>query len=385
MTTINKLSMAATGAVFTILVSVNTVEAGTLGGRLFSTGGNVSVQVLPTGPKYTSDLWLSSPGPRYVANNRETGRIVNLGSFSAGQELIFGIYVRDTGNTFLMGPGSSNGDGIPHAIVDYSPGAAVVRFEDIWGGGDFGYMDNAFLFRGGISATQPSVPPTLTGVLLNGKNSDLTIFEGQSVSATLKATDPNKDAITFLVDGKTVGTDSHTSGTRSVGTNLGLFADEGIFSYAAQAMDSRGLYSNTITRTLNVLNANPLITSLTQDLLDITAGTLFDFAAAATDPGINDILTYDWDFNGDGLYDDFTGLSGQWSFTTPGLYTANLRVSDSDGGFAYGSFKVSTVSDQVKSVPESSSALSLLTLGISASFLLKRKQQQKVLNSVATN
>ncbi|XWK88099.1 MAG: PKD domain-containing protein [Phormidium sp.] len=376
---LKKFSITTAFAASVALVSVSTAQAATLGGRLFATGGNVSIQVLPTGPKYTSDLWLFySPGTRYVANNRETGKVVNLGKFSAGQELIFGIYVRDTGNTFLMGPGSRNGDGIPHAIVDYSPGAAVVRFEDIWGGGDFNYWDNAFLFTGGISDKQPSVPPTLTGVLLNGKNSDLTIYEGQSVSATLRATDPNPQAITFMVDGTPVGKDSRTSGTRSLSKDFGVFADEGNFSYAVQAMDAGGLYSNTITRTLNVLNADPVITSLTKDLMDIRTGTQFDFAGTATDPGINDLLTYDWDFDGDGLFNDFTGLSGQWSFADPGLHNVNLRVSDGDGAFAYGSFKV-------KAVPEPSSVLGFLAFGaFGISSLLKRKQQQKVLNSIGS-
>ncbi|MFB2979751.1 PKD domain-containing protein [Microseira sp. BLCC-F43] len=393
MTAVKKFSIALAGAASVVLGIVNTVQAATLlGGRLFSTGGNVSVQVLPTGAKYTSDLGLYSPRYRYIANNRETGRIVNLGSFSAGQELVFGIYVRDTGNTFLMGPGSRNADRFPHAVVTFvDPKTAIVGFEDIWGLGDTSFYDNTFVFRGAISATQPSVPPTLTGVLLNGKNADLTIFEGESVSATLKATDPNREAISFLVDGKPVGTDSRTSGTRQISANLGLFPDEGNFSYTVQAQDTSGLYSNTITRTLNVLNVDPIITSLTQDLMDISTSTLFDFAATATDAGINDILTYDWDFNGDGLFDDFTGLGGQWSFLSPGLHTVGLRVSDGDGGFAYGSFKVKAISEPTSvpeptSIPEPSSVLSILTLGaFGASSLLKRKQQKKALNSVVTD
>ncbi|HAZ44424.1 MAG TPA: hypothetical protein DDW76_06350 [Cyanobacteria bacterium UBA11369] len=125
--------------------------------------------------------------------------------------------------------------------------------------------------------------------------------------------------------------------------------------------------------------------------MDIRTSTLFDFAATATDAGINDILTYDWDFNGDGLFDDFTGLGGQWSFLNPGLHTVGLRVSDGDGGFAYGSFKVKAISEAIsipepKPVPEPSSTLGLLAFGaFSVSALLKRKQQQKALDSVATD
>ncbi|MCL1466176.1 PKD domain-containing protein [Argonema galeatum] len=379
MATVKKFSITTAFAASIALASVSTAQAATLGGQLFSTGGDVSVRILGGDAKATSYLSLYSPWYQGIGSNREPGKVVNVGSFGAGQELIFGINVNG-GNTYLMGPSSRNPDNTPHAVVDFlAPGVAKVGFDDGWGGGDWDFNDVMFQFSGAIAPTQPAVPPTLTGVFLNGNNSDLTIYEGQSVSAALQATDPNPQPITFLVGGNPVGTDSRTSGTREVGANLGFFADEGNFTYGVQAQDSSGLYSNTITRTLNVLNVDPILTSLTQDIAEIRTETLFDFAATATDPGINDVLTYDWDFDSNGLFDDFTGLSGKWSFADPGLHNVNLRVSDGDGGFAYGSFKV-------KAVPEPSSVLGLLAFGaFGVSSLLKRKQQQKVLNSVATD
>ncbi len=86
---------------------------------------------------------------------------------------------------------------------------------------------------------------------------------------------------------------------------------------------------------------------------------------------INDILSFDWDFNNDGVYDDFTGNSGQWSFAKDGLHTIGVRVSDGDGGFAEGSLDV-----KVERVPEHSSVLSVLAFGaFGAGFLRKRQQQ----------
>lgn len=379
MVTAKKFSLATIGSAFVALASVSAAQAATLGGQLFSTGGNVWVRILGGDAKATSYLSLYSPWYQGIGSNREVGKVVYLGNIAPAQELIFGISVNG-GSPFLMGPGSLNPDGTPHAIVDFTaPGVARVGFDDGWFAGDWDFNDIIFEFSGALAPTQPSVPPTLTGVLLNGNNSDLTIFEGQSVLAALNATDLNQEAITFFVDSKPVGTDPRTSGIRQVNANLGIFPDEGSFNYAVQAQDTSGLYSNTITRTLNVLNADPIITSLTQDLMDIRTETLFDFFATATDPGINDILTYDWDFNGDGLFDDFTGVGSQWSFLTPGLHTVGLRVSDGDGGFAYGSFKV-------KAVPEPSSVMSLLAFGtFGATSLLKRKRQQKVLNCVLTD
>jgi hypothetical protein len=128
--------------------------AGTVGAKLFSTGGDVIVTVMPATAGYTSELRLYSPGPElFVALNTDVGTVVNLGSFPVGEELLFGIYVRDTGDTFKMGEGARNPDGLEHAAVDTgTPGVTVVGFEDLFGGGDLDYDDNVFQFSGGIAA-----------------------------------------------------------------------------------------------------------------------------------------------------------------------------------------------------------------------------------------
>lgn len=80
-----------------------------IGGRLFSNGGQLEVEILPSDAGFTIELHLVSPGPdRFIATNREPGSITRLGTFPAGTELIFGVYVRETQKTFVMGPGSGN-------------------------------------------------------------------------------------------------------------------------------------------------------------------------------------------------------------------------------------------------------------------------------------
>ncbi|NEQ39133.1 MAG: PEP-CTERM sorting domain-containing protein [Okeania sp. SIO3I5] len=208
-----------------------------------------------------------------------------------------------------------------------------------------------------------NVAPTLQGFNL----SNSVINEGDSAFAELFATDPGADSISFFLNDENIGTDTRTSGNRLTRTNLGVFADDGTFTYTGRARDDDGGISNTLTRTLTVNNLDPIITSLTEDFT-IRTNTTFDFASTATDPGINDILTFDWDFDGDGLFDDFTGSSGEWSFSRSGIYAMNLRVSDGDGGVAFASF-------QAKAVPEPGSVFGLLTLGVLGvgSRLRKRK------------
>lgn len=211
-----------------------------------------------------------------------------------------------------------------------------------------------------------NVAPTLASFDL----SKYVINEGQSVSALLSATDPGADSETFFINGSSIGTDLRTSGTRLATTTLGPFAT-GTYTFTAKAQDKDGADSNVITRTLQVLNVAPTITKMTQNLV-AKANEFFNFAVSAFDPGkSSNALTYQWDLNGDGLFDDFTGATGKWSFPEYGNYKVAVRVSDGNGGYAYGSFNV-------ESVPEPSSTLGALIFSTGgATVLWKRKRQDK--------
>ncbi len=180
-----------------------------------------------------------------------------------------------------------------------------------------------------------NLPPTLNRFRLSSN----AIYQGESVSALLASTDPGADSINFLINGKRVGTNPNTSGVRRLSTDLGTFTDVGTYTFEAVSRDKDRAFSNQLFRTLTVLNVAPEITSITDDLT-LTVGDLFDFTADATDPGINDLLTYNWDLNGDGIFDDFTGSSGQWAFADPGSHQVGLEVSDGNGGYNYAYFKV---------------------------------------------
>jgi len=93
---------------------------------------------------YTSDVYLGDPSTVYIGTGHVTpsGTEVDLGAFTAGDELIFFIYVHDTGYTYYTGPGSRNPDGVVHAAVtELGEGLYHVGFEDLWGGGDADYDD----------------------------------------------------------------------------------------------------------------------------------------------------------------------------------------------------------------------------------------------------
>jgi len=132
-----------------------------VGQQIYYEGGNVTVTVLPYNAAYTSNLYLfSAGGPIFIANSSDVGNVVALGNLATlygirpGDELIFGILVLNTGNTFLMGPGGRNADGLAHASVDYAEGStsdfATLGFEDLFGGGDLDFNDAFFQLEGGI-------------------------------------------------------------------------------------------------------------------------------------------------------------------------------------------------------------------------------------------
>lgn len=130
---------------------------------------------------YSNDLYLHSPSgfPGIIFNNHASpiGSSVSLGFFTAGTELIFRLYVNNTGTSYYTGDASRNPDGSAHARVDtaYATNETLVEFEDLLNG-PFAFNDLSFSFTNVGSAPPPptnSVPDTastlsLLGVVLAG-------------------------------------------------------------------------------------------------------------------------------------------------------------------------------------------------------------------------
>lgn len=123
---------------------------------------------------YSSDLYLSmtasSPGlggpsfNTFLFNNHTSGvgTTVDLGSFAPGTELVFRLFVTNTGDSFFTGAASRNPDGRAHARVQagWTGGETLVSFEDLFGTpeGDRGFNDLSFSFANTTSAAAAVVP-----------------------------------------------------------------------------------------------------------------------------------------------------------------------------------------------------------------------------------
>lgn len=83
----------AFGALFTVTPPAPVRAVPLLGGQLFSTGSSVEIEVLPASAGLTSQLFLLEPEEIFIATNREQGKVVEIGPFENGVELLFGIRV----------------------------------------------------------------------------------------------------------------------------------------------------------------------------------------------------------------------------------------------------------------------------------------------------
>ncbi|MCW2812494.1 MAG: sugar dehydrogenase [Friedmanniella sp.] len=81
----------------------------------------------------------------------------------------------------------------------------------------------------------------------------------------------------------------------------------------------------------HVTNLSPLAVLTAKPTSGVAPLTVAFDGSASSDPDGTPI-TYAWDLDGDGAYDDATAARPTWTYTRPGAVTARLRVTDVRGG-----------------------------------------------------
>jgi PKD repeat protein len=114
------------------------------------------------------------------------------------------------------------------------------------------------------------------------------------------------------------------------------YSDDGSFTVRVEVTDNDGGYSSSST-TVTVTNKPPVLGALGPFSGD--EGVPITLTATAVDVPA-DVLTYSWDLDGDGEYDDATGATVDYTFPDNGTYTVGVSVTDDDGGSATGTATV---------------------------------------------
>lgn len=147
--------------------------------------------------------------------------------------------------------------------------------------------------------------------------------------------DFNYDGTNFGVDGSGPQV-SHTYADGPANVTVALRVSDG----------QGGIGLDTLQITVN--NADPTAVA-TADQTVVTVGQTVNFdGSGSSDPGSNDTLSYQWDFEYDGsiFNHDATGSGVTNTWTITGTYTIMLRVEDNTGGFG-----TDTITLQVNDVP----------------------------------
>ena len=146
------------------------------------------------------------------------------------------------------------------------------------------------------------------------------------------SSDPDGDPLTFVWDFGDLSDPTPGSGPTH------KYLDDGMFGVTLTVTDLPGAPDGDAT-TVEITNVSPTVGPVSGPLEPVLVGTEVTVGADFTDPGTLDTHhgTIDWG-DGPGLTADLTetggsgSVSGMHTYTTPGVYTVQVSVTDDDGG-----------------------------------------------------
>jgi PKD repeat protein len=163
-----------------------------------------------------------------------------------------------------------------------------------------------------ITVADANRPPVLNAISRSGG------VEGESLTFEAAATDPDGDPLFY--------TWTFGDGTGAAGSTVQhAYRDDGDFTVTVTVSD--GQETEASGGTVSVSNAFPVV--LAPDDVLVDEGDTVTLVGQATDPGVDDVLSYTWLF-GDGA--QAQGATASHRYGQNGVFTASLEVSDDDGG-----------------------------------------------------
>jgi len=202
--------------------------------------------------------------------------------------------------------------------------------------------DTGGLYSDSNMVSGKTLPPNMAPVVEAGP--DITTYVNQQVRFSGSAYDEDGTVDLYQWDFDGDGKFDYTS-TES-GDAKHTYTTVGAYTAVFRATDNEGATAeDTLTVTVNPepeVNMPPTADAGEDMMAVVNQVVYFNGTGYDTD---GYITLYEWDYDGDGIYDDSSFLDGygEYTYYTPGTYRAKLRVTDDKG--AYG---VDTVTVTVK-------------------------------------
>jgi PKD repeat protein len=180
----------------------------------------------------------------------------------------------------------------------------------------------------------PNVLPTASAVATSPTS--INACGSVSFDAT-SSTDSDGNIVKYEWDFNGDGTyaDPFNGGTAS--KPVKMFTDVGVFNVDVRVTDNEGGTDTLDTPiVVTVTNADPIAGATATTPTEIYGGDSVAFSGASSvDPDCDDIVSYEWDFDGDGMYGDGydggTDVAPAKVFIDDGTYDVMLRVTDGLG------------------------------------------------------
>lgn len=243
---------------------------------------------------------------------------------------------------------SPSGSALSANTFTWTPSSADIGDHTLTFTADDGKQDGSFSRTITITVAAPNHPPTFANI------DNPTITEGQQLSLTLNATDPDGDTLTYSTSNNPSG--SSLSGATFTWTPSTTQA--GSYTPTFTASDGKGgTASQTMTITVTNLNQAPTLSSITS--IVGTEGNPLTIALSGSDPD-GDALNYSMNNSPSG-----SSLSGNTFSWTPssgqaGSYSVTFTTTDPSGATAS---QTATITVQTATAPAVNNAPSLSSTG----------------------